>query len=152
MQPLAGQLQNIISDHYSQLKKISEEEYIRKPAPNKWSKKEILGHLADSAQNNIRRFIVTQYEEQPFIVYNQDQWVAISNYQQYKTSDLIELWALLNKHICIILSNTSDASALRTCATNNMQLHTIQWLAEDYIKHLRHHLHQVLDMEPVAYP
>ncbi len=152
MQSLAGQLQNIISDYYPQLKKISEEGYAHKPAPNKWSKKEILGHLADSAQNNIRRFIVAQYEEQPFIVYNQDQWVAISNYQHYKTSDLIELWALLNKHICIILSNTSDASAQKTCATNNMQLHSIQWLAVDYIKHLRHHLHQVLDMEPVAYP
>jgi hypothetical protein len=106
--------------------------------------------MVDSAQNNIRRFIGAQYEEIPVIVYNQDKWVTIANYQDYNITDLINLWQLLNKHIGVILKNTSVEMAQRKCRTES--LHTIEWLAQDYIKHLRHHMHQVLDLEPVAYP
>jgi len=148
---VAEQLQNIIVDYSGKLKTISDDIYSAKPNPDKWSKKEILGHLIDSAQSNIRRFIVGQYEEAPFIMYNQNEWVAISNYQNHPTRDLIDLWTLLNKHICIILLNTSEESAQRTCTTNNQTQHTIEWLAEDYIKHLLHHLHQVLDLKPIDY-
>ena len=44
----------------------------------------------------------------------------------------------------------SPEMAVRESETEN--LHTLYWLAKDYIKHLLHHLHQVLNMEPVAYP
>lgn len=150
MQEIASQLESLIDEHTAALRNIPAAKMEHKPSPAKWSKKEIIGHMADSAQNNIRRFVVAQYEETPQILYNQDQWVAISNYQQYKTADLITLWQLLNKHIVVILKNTSPEMAQRTCQTQD--LHTIEWLAEDYVKHLRHHLHQVLDLEPVAYP
>ena len=132
------------------LKSISEMRFSVKPAPNKWSKKEILGHMVDSAQNNIRRFIVAQYEENPKIGYNQDKWVAIADYQHYNSADLINLWYLLNKHIVVILKNVTDEMAQRKSQTE--ELHTIEWLAKDYIRHLLHHLHQVLELEPVVYP
>ncbi len=148
---IAEQLQNIIADYSNKLKTISDDVYSAKPNPHKWSKKEILGHLIDSAQSNIRRFVVAQYEDAPFIIYNQNEWVAISNYQNYPIKDLIDLWTLLNKHICIILLNTTEESAQRICETNDQKQHTIEWLAEDYIKHLLHHLHQVLDSEPIEY-
>ena len=150
MQKIASQLVTLIDQHTKALHAISADKMEYKPSATKWSKKEIIGHMADSAQNNIRRFVVAQYEDAPHIVYNQDQWVAISNYQQYKTADLIGLWQLLNKHIVVILKNISPEMAKRTCQTQD--LHTIEWLADDYVKHLRHHLHQVLDLEPVAYP
>ncbi|MES1218309.1 MAG: DinB family protein [Bacteroidota bacterium] len=150
MRTIASQLEEIIDQHLKDLKIFPEAEMNFKPSPSKWSKKEILGHMADSAQNNIRRFIVAQYEENPKIVYKQDNWVAISNYQQYELSDLINLWYLLNKHIVAVLKNLPDEMKQRKCSTE--ETHTLEWLAEDYIKHLRHHLHQVLDLEPVAYP
>jgi len=145
-------LSNIIKEYSPLLQSVDEQEFSRKPLPNKWSKKEILGHLIDSAQNNVRRFIVAQYEDKPFIIYDQDKWVAISKYQQYSINDLIGFWILINKHICIVLSETSPEAAMRQCETNNSRLHTIEWLADDYIKHLLHHLHQILPLEPVAYP
>jgi hypothetical protein len=106
--------------------------------------------MVDSAQSNIRRFIVAQYEEQPKIIYNQDKWVAITNYQHYKLPDLISLWYLVNKHICHLLRNITPEMAERKVQTG--EVHTVQWLAQDYIKHLLHHLHQVLDLEAIAYP
>ncbi|MBS1934282.1 MAG: DinB family protein [Bacteroidetes bacterium] len=152
MNPTAIQLQKIVADYSPQLRKINEEDYSAKPNPKKWSRKEILGHLIDSAQSNIRRFVVAQYEDVPKIVYNQDAWVTISNYQHYPTQDIIELWALLNKHICQILSIASPELLQRKCATNSPEPHTIKWLAEDYVKHLLHHLHQILNLDSIAYP
>ena len=147
---IAAELEKLINQHLSALFVVAEDEMCFKASPAKWSKKEILGHLIDSAQNNIRRFIVAQYEDQPAIIYNQDKWVSITGYQQYDTSELVNLWYLLNKHIVAILKNTSAEQGRRLCQTR--EPHTIEWLAIDYIKHLKHHIHQVLDLEPVAYP
>jgi len=147
---IASELDQIIDQNLPALQIIPEEKFQYKPSPTKWSRKEILGHMVDSAQSNIRRFIVSQYEEQPKIVYNQDKWVAITNYQQYSLPDLISLWYLVNKHICHLLRNITPEMAERKVQTED--LHTVQWLAQDYIRHLLHHLHQVLELEPIAYP
>ena len=149
MKPIADELEKIIDESLPALNDISQEKFSKKENPGKWSKKEILGHLIDSAQNNIRRFIVAQYEDRPKITYNQDKWVTISNYQSYPTNDLIKLWELMNRHICYILRNTSEEMSQRESQTEAM--HSIEWLAADYNKHLLHHLHQVLDLEPVSY-
>jgi hypothetical protein len=149
MKSIADELEKIIDDSTPSLKEITGEQFSLKESPGKWSKKEILGHLIDSAQNNIRRFVVAQYEETPKITYNQDKWVAISDYQLYKTDNLINLWILLNKHVCQILRNISPEMAQRESETE--AVHTIEWLAQDYNKHLLHHLHQVLDLEPIPY-
>ncbi|MBC7946647.1 MAG: DinB family protein [Chitinophagaceae bacterium] len=150
MQSIANNLEAIVEQHHAALQSIPESEMSDKPSPTRWSKKEILGHLVDSAQNNIRRFIVAQYEENPYIVYNQDKWVEISNYQRYDTTEILQLWRALNRQIVTILRNMPPDMAERNCHTQ--QDATIGWLADDYVKHLRHHLHQVLDLEEVIYP
>ncbi len=150
MNTIALQLQALTDQHLPWLRQIPEEKMMAQPAPGKWSKKEILGHLVDSAQSNIRRFITAQYEDMPYIVYNQDKWVKTTNYQQWATADIITLWYLLNKQVVAVLKNTPWEAAQRECRTQ--EVHTIEWLGLDYIKHLKHHLHQVLDLEPVAYP
>src|SRR5437764_14253254 len=103
MQSIVAELNHITYEHLIALEHITEDRINFKPSSTKCSKKEILGHLLDSAQNNIRRFIVAQYEDQPKIIYNQDHWVAISNYRHYTLRDLISSWFLLNKYICHIL-------------------------------------------------
>ncbi len=150
MEKTIKQLQSIIDSFSIQLQCIHEDKWRQKPNPSKWSKKEIIGHLVDSAQNNICRFVVAQYQENPKILYEQDRWVAAANYQNYLTVDLINLWILINKHICMILKNIPSDVAERLSETSEPR--TIKWLASDYNKHLLHHLHQLLDLEPIAYP
>src|SRR5687768_9331362 len=150
MNPVAAELNAIIDRHFAALQSIPEDIFLLKPSPSKWSKKEITGHLVDSAQSNIRRFIVAQYEKEPTINYNQEQWVRLSGYQQWDNISLVRLWYLLNKQVCAILNNMSDETLQRKCMTG--ELHTLEWLAMDYVKHLLHHLHQVLELEPVPYP
>jgi hypothetical protein len=150
MQSIAAELASLVHQYTDRLKSLPENEVSIKPSPVKWSKKEILGHLIDSAQNNIRRFIVSQYEENPFIRYNQDKWVSISNYQEYNYTNMVALWQLLNLHIVQVLQHYTPEMAKRTCQIE--KLYDMELVATDYIKHLKHHLHQVLDLEPVAYP
>ena len=150
MEKSIQQLESILCDYAGKLKSLTKSEWIQKPNPAKWSKKEVLGHLIDSAQNNIRRFVVAQYDDKPKIIYAQDKWVAAANYQNYLTPDLINLWVLLNKHICIVLKNVPENITENLCDVNGFR--SIKWLAEDYNKHLLHHLHQLLNMEPVSYP
>lgn len=150
MQITVIELQTLIDQHRPALQAVPEDKFSAKPDPKKWSKKEILGHLIDSAQNNIRRFVVAQYEDAPRIVYNQDKWVAIADYQHYNSGDLKNLWYLVNSHLCNILRNLPAEMGENKCQTEG--LHTLEWLARDYIRHLTHHVHQILDLEPVSYP
>ncbi|MFT3681721.1 MAG: DinB family protein [Ferruginibacter sp.] len=150
MNAVANELEKIVDDYAKRLAEVDERVYVLKPLPHKWSKKEVLGHLIDSAQNNIRRFVVAQYEDKPHIVYAQDNWVTAANYQQYSTTALIELWGLLNRHMAIILKSMPAGAEGKLCLTG--ELCSIEWLAVDYIKHLKHHLHQILELEPIAYP
>ena len=152
MKQILDELEKITVEFAALLPGIAEEFYLYKPGPAKWSKKEILGHLIDSAQNNIRRFVVAQYEDLPSIAYRQDDWVRMAGYQDYSREDLISLWVLLNRHLYRVLSLLSEQDANRKCKTSGPEPRTIAWLAADYNKHLRHHLHQIMDLEAVAYP
>jgi hypothetical protein len=147
------QLRNIIENYGEKLKHLNEEEFSFKPRPDKWNKKEELGHLVDSAHSNLRRFIVAQYETNPKITYQQDAWVRLLDYSDQNTPDLIHLWILLNKQICYALENMPAEACERMCDTgkDQPQLRSLSWLAEDYVKHLLHHLHHILELEAVAY-
>jgi hypothetical protein len=154
MHPVSSKLTEIISTHAQTLQHFNEEEAARRPAPGKWSKKEELGHLIDSAHTNLRRFIVSQYEQEPHIVYAQEECVRINNYNAQDMVQLTRLWLLLNQQIVQVLDNMNDGASQRKCNTGKLdapELHTLQWLAEDYVKHLLHHLHHILDMERVDY-
>src|SRR6478609_7364599 len=86
----------------SAMNKFSEDDFSFKPAPEKWSKKEILGHLIDSATNNHQRFIRIQFEDNPVIGYDQNKWVEYSRYQQMSTTELIRFWQTYNQHLAAL--------------------------------------------------
>jgi hypothetical protein len=144
-------LEAIIPRYSKLLRAVPVTEMDAKPSPGKWSKKEQVGHLIDSAQNNIRRFLEAQYQsEPPTIVYNQDEWVTLNNYQSWPLDELIDLWVLLNRQIVSILQTMPADNYNKLCYRREQ--HTILWLAEDYNKHLLYHLHRILDLEPLPYP
>ncbi len=150
MQNSITQLQTIISAYSPLLEILDEQDAEHKPSPTKWSKKELIGHLIDSAQNNIRRFIVAQYEDKPTIKYAQDHWVVAAGYRDYPLEELVDLWILMNKHMVRVLKNIP--AGMENREVQSEALHSIEWLAADYNKHVLHHLHQVLELEEVAYP
>ena len=135
-------LKNIVESELLRFKMISEEEWSHKISPEKWSKKEILGHLCDSALTNIRRFVVTQYKENDNIVYDQDFWVKAQNYQNISTDEIISLWKFLNGQIIHTVENIPDEALKRTCDTTKTtpQVFTLEYIIQDYMDHLKYHL------------
>jgi hypothetical protein len=116
-----------------------------KPSPVIWSKKEILGHLIDSAQVNLQRFVRCTYQEGFKLVYEQDEWVKAAAYQQASVTELLILWESLNRQIGRVLSVYPVYRLQAKCDTGRYaeNLHTVDWLAADYIAHLQHHLNQI---------
>ncbi|MEZ2336753.1 DinB family protein [Mucilaginibacter sp. RCC_168] len=116
-----------------------------KPAIDKWSKKEILGHLIDSAHINLQRFIRCTYEENFRLTYEQDAWVTAQRYQEADINDLIDLWTLLNKQIISVLKNYPLDRVDARCDNSKLEpnLQTVAWLANDYVEHSKHHLRQI---------
>ncbi len=135
-------LKNIVEEELLKFEEINEEDWAHKISPEKWSKKEILGHLCDSALSNIRRFVITQYKENENIVYDQDFWVKAQNYQNIPTSDIIRLWKILNLQIVHVVENIPDEDLQRTCdmTKTEPQIFTLEFIINDYINHLQHHL------------
>jgi hypothetical protein len=129
--------------------KFPEGELTRKPAPNKWSKKEILGHLIDSAVNNHHRFVKAQFSESPFFVdgYAQNDWVLVQNYNARDTNELVNFWKAYNEHILFIMQNTPEENL-------NIELNAkdpfenadnLLLLMKDYVDHMDHHLNKIFN-------
>jgi hypothetical protein len=147
MKNTIAELNSLVESFAAKINAIPEAEFSAKPLPKKWSKKEVLGHLIDSGQNNLRRFIVGQYEATPpKIVYEQDFWVASNGYQKMDKDAVIRLWKLVNQQIATTLQHMPGENYGKKCDTgrNEVNLKTLEWLADDYVKHMKHHLNQII--------
>jgi hypothetical protein len=127
---------------------FSDDAVALKPAPNRWSKKEILGHLIDSAANNHQRFVRAQGTPRlEFPGYEQEFWVASQAYATAPWPDLVNLWLLLNRHLLHVMKAMPAAVLPHECVIGGRPAVTLEALAVDYLRHLNQHLAQLL---PVA--
>jgi len=126
------------------LLKFDEETFSAKPQPGKWSKKEIIGHLIDSATNNHQRFVRAQFEDAPAIAYDQNQWNEFNFYQQISGQQIISFWTIYNKQLVELTRRIPKENLHRGCVVNGKLL-TLDFLITDYVEHLEHHLRQVVD-------
>jgi hypothetical protein len=114
-------------------------------APGKWTNKQIIGHLIDSAHINLERFVRCTYEQGFKLIYFQEEWVAAQHYQDVNTAELLKLWELVNRQIARVLANYPADRELAQCDNGRYEpsLNTVAFLAEDYIEHMQHHLNQL---------
>jgi hypothetical protein len=146
-------LQNIVTTIRSNYFLIPKDLRAYKKQPKTWSKKEILGHLIDSARYNLQRFTEIIHAEGIYIVkpYDQDTLVLMNDYQNTSDYDLISLWQLINQNIIRVL-NTVDESLLKKQIIMGNEPFTFGWLIEDYIVHLHHHYDQIFDEDTSEIP
>lgn len=126
------------------LSEIPEEDFSLKINVNKWSKKEIVGHLIDSASNNHQRFIRTQCENIPTIFYDQDNWNRLNHYHHLPGTHIIHFWTTYNQHLLEIIKRIPQEDLLKQCNVGNNKIVTLQYLIDDYVQHVEHHLKQFL--------
>lgn len=144
-QSLINRINTLIDEMEIIFSNSADDKLAMKPAPGKWSAKEILGHLADSASNNLRRFNEATFREKPYKVvsYDQDALVAANNYQQVPPINIFNLWKSLNTQIIHVISIQNEKTLNYKIVTPDSKEQTLFWLIEDYVIHLLHHVDQI---------
>ncbi len=139
----------------ARLHSVSEAESESRREAGKWSKKEILGHLIDSAANNHIRFVAAQSKDDLiFAGYDQEASVACQNYQASQWPGLITLWESYNRHLFHLVSSIPDEKLQKLCTRHSLHLiawqlvkedepTTLEYLIADYVAHMKHHLRQI---------
>jgi hypothetical protein len=146
----------IIETSAAQLVEISEEQSKAAKHPGKWSAKEIIGHLIDSAAHNHQRFVRAQFsDELVFQGYEQEEWVRVQRYIDEPWYQLVQLWKNYNLHLAHLISAIPEQTLTQTRSLHNLdsiawetvdrkQQTTLEYFVRDYVGHLRHHLAQIL--------
>jgi len=149
-------LLHIISQAVPKLQFLGKEEVQFKASTDSWSKKEILGHLIDSAYNNHQRFI--RAEEQGTLIfqgYAQNEWVKKNGYQNRSFDEIIQTWEVVNRHLAQLIAGLPADLLRQETTAHNFHLigmrrpeegapSSLGYLIWDYIFHLEHHLKQLL--------
>ena len=152
---IASRLKRDVNEASARLLTASDERAAKQPAPGKWSAKQIIGHLIDSASNNHQRFVRAQFTDDLVSSgYQQEQWVTVQDYASADWRSLVSLWREFNLHIARIIELTPEPVATKARKRHNLhqlamkpwdehQPATLAWFMDDYVDHLEHHMKQV---------
>jgi hypothetical protein len=139
----------------ARLGRVPEADAARPAAPDKWSAKQVIGHLIDSASNNHQRFVrATWQDDLVFPPYDQDAWVARQDYQSAPWPGLVSLWEAYNIHLARVMRSMPEPVRLREHTRHNLdelawqpvpreRPATLDDFMRDYVGHLRHHVRQI---------
>ena len=140
----ADRLAHLLQAIPPRLMNISDDEAARIPGPGRWSTKQILGHLIDSAGNNHQRFVRAQIAPRlEFPTYEQESWVAVQSYATESWPDLVNLWLLFNRHLLHIIQIVPEDCLSRPCAIGGKDPIPLSAVIDGYVDHLEHHLEQI---------
>lgn len=161
MNDLARKLNSVLESTEEKLRTINEQQSAKKSSPEKWSSKEILGHLIDSSVNNMIRFVNGQFKSDlVFSGYDQNKWVEAQNYQNAEWKFLIDLWKMNNLQLVRLIGSIPDNALKKSTMNHNYdqitwkelsknESATLEYLVDDYIGHMKHHLNQIFRMNSV---
>lgn len=146
MKKIAEQIRSLVSKVEPKLSLMNHDEMGFKPALHEWSKKEILGHLIDSAANNHHRFVraVNKVADR-FPTYDQDEWVRIQRYNDMPWSLLVTLWSAYNSHLSHVIETIPSNAESSPCHIGKQEPVTLEFVVKDYLRHLQYHLRDILD-------
>ena len=149
------QLEQIVVAATPTLCSISDADASRPRSEGKWSRKEIVGHLIDSASNNHGRFVRAQFSDDLACpTYDQGAWVRVQDYIRAPWAELVTLWSLYNLHLTRVIAAIPPEARSRRRVRHNLhevafrtipasEPATLEYFIQDYVVHLEHHLAQI---------
>jgi len=150
---IANELSEAVQACEPLLRQVRNADATFRPAPGKLSKKEILGNLIDSAANNHQRFVrAASHGSLDFPGYEQEKMVGVQNPNVAGWELLVELWSAYNRYLAYVVGQLPASCAQAQCVIAGRPAVTLQWLAFDYVEHMKHHLNQIVGNHfPTAY-
>ena len=146
MTETTNKLEQLLKSGLEYLSQSSESEMSQKVSAEKWSKKEISGHLIDSGINNLQRFTEIQFEDKPYIIrkYKQNELVKVNDYQNTKTNEIVEFWLSINNRIKNLIELQTEKTLNYKIELEKENITDLRFLMKDYVDHLEHHLNQIM--------
>ncbi len=144
----AARLRTVLDQSVAKLAALTEEQASAARIQGKWSPKQILGHLIDSAGNNHQRFVRAQIDGRVALPgYTQQEWVAVQRYQDRRWTELVLLWSAFNRHMAHVMECAAPETLQAPCEIGGDVSGTLEFLMIDYVCHLEHHLGQIFGTE-----
>jgi hypothetical protein len=154
MNDFAERLRRTVADEEPLLRAIPDSAANASPDPQRWSKKQELGHLVDSATNNRVRFAKAALEgrfDGPS--YDSRGWVELGGYAQMPWAELVDLWRALNIALAALVSRIPEERRSAECRIGESLSAPLEFVIDDYIQHMQHHLDHILSRKQVrSYP
>jgi hypothetical protein len=153
-EPVTQEILSLIAEWEEKLPEVSGEILASRRNKQNRTIKQILGHLIDSASNNVHRIVHLQYRESPmeFPNYasegNNDRWIAIQDYQDESWTQLISLWKYMNLHLVHVVRNIRPDKLSNVWIAGVGRQISLQEMVHDYLRHLRLHLDEISDLMP----
>jgi hypothetical protein len=140
-------LRTLVEELPRELQAIPDRAASQKRRDGGWSRKEILGHLIDSATVNHQRFVRAQLESGFSLLYEQNQWVDLQGYRDRPWNELVGLWAALNRHLLHAIEAIPAEKLQNACGQGGDEPWTLAYRIPDYLQHMRHHIEQIRRFE-----
>jgi hypothetical protein len=110
-----------------------------------WTRKEIVGHLLDSAANNRQRFVRGAIDgEYAGPKYAQEAWVAAHGYASQSWDILLGWWKAEHEILAAVVDCVPEGRLEARCVVGDDAPVTLRFLIEDYVSHQRWHLSQIV--------
>lgn len=145
MQNVIDKFENLLVENVAYFKTLKVITLEEKMAAEKWSKKEIIGHLIDSSIHNLIRFTEINYTQKPYIyrTYNQDDLIKINQYQEMDNDELIQLWFSINNQIIRLFKTVAEEALEYKIQLTDNSIIDLRFLMTDYVEHFEHHINQI---------
>jgi hypothetical protein len=144
MKTLSEKLLGVVESAEPRLRAMNDLESTKPILPGGWSRKQVIGHLIDSASNNHQRFVRAALQTSlDFPGYDQDGNVRVQAVQEADWMLLITLWAAYNRYLAHVIAHLPAVKLETACRIGSGAAATLEFLATDYLTHLVHHLHQL---------
>jgi hypothetical protein len=109
-----------------------------------WTRKQIVGHLLDSAANNRQRFVRAATEgAYAGPKYAQDAWVAAHGYAEQDWETLLRWWQAEHEILAAVVDRIPEERLSAECVVGDDEPVTLRFLIEDYIVHQQWHFAQL---------
>jgi hypothetical protein len=144
-QTLGEKFRSRIEAAQAKLQGITEAHSSEKYPGGSWTRKQVLGHLLDSAANNHIRFVVASLEGKfTGPKYDADGWVALHDYAHLSWSYLFDQWHAVNSMLAQVVDHVPEKALTAQCTIGDDKPVTLKFIIEDYLDHLEHHVGDIL--------